>query len=430
MDRRRHDVLVVGGGPAGAATAAFLAREGVHVCVIDRARFPRPKPCAEYLSPQAGRVLDALGVLQDVARHAVGLTGMEVRAPSGARIVGDFAAVRGFRPFHPHGLAIPRLILDELLLRRAQNAGVEVVEGERVSDLLRDRSGRVCGVRSLGAGDEERTRRARLVIGADGLRSVVARRAKLSRHLPWPRRLAFVAHYRGVTGVVSRGEMLVERDGYMGIAAVGGGESRSGTCINVSLVVDHSYVSRGHDPAARGSADLVTRWIERHPHIASRFTHAERLTPVQSTGPFAVRVRRASLPGLALVGDAADFFDPFTGEGMYSALLGGEALAHHAARALRSGIDLPLRDYDRWRRAEFAAKWRVEWVIASAVARPWLLERAARGFGMRPDLAHLLVGVTGDFVSAREVLRASYIAQLAFAAFAGGSIPVGDVTHA
>ena len=173
----------------------------------------------------------------------------------------------------------------------------------------------------------------------------------------------------------------------------------------------------------------MMQWITRHPHIAARFTSAERVAPVQATGPFASRARKAWSPGVALVGDAADFFDPFTGEGMYSALLGAEALAHHVPRAL-GGDHNALREYDRWRRSELSAKWRVEWLIAIAVARPWWMERAARAFARRPDLGHLLVGVTGDFVPARAVLRTGYVAQLILAAFAGASLPVGDVTHA
>jgi flavin-dependent dehydrogenase len=267
-------------------------------------------------------------------------------------------------------------------------------------------------------------RHARLVIGADGLRSVVARRAGLARQRAWPRRLAFVAHYCGVSGVAARGEMLVQRRSYMGLAAVGRGDNRT----NVSLVLDRSALPLYR--AGADGADIMSTWIRQHPEIAARFERAERLTPVQSTGPFASRVRHAWRPGLTLVGDAADFFDPFTGEGMYSALLGGEALAHYAALALRLAADGPLRQYDRWRRAEFAAKWRVEWLIAGIVARPWLLERAARAFARRPDLAHVLVGVTGDFVPAREVLRPGYVAQLLRAAFAGSPTPVADVKHA
>src|SRR5439155_549086 len=94
------DVLVVGGGPAGSSLAHALARAGVDVLIVDRARFPRPKPCAEYLSPQASRVLAAMGALEDVERSgAAQLAGMVIRAPSGARIVGEFAgcAFKGFR---------------------------------------------------------------------------------------------------------------------------------------------------------------------------------------------------------------------------------------------------------------------------------------------------------------------------------------------
>jgi menaquinone-9 beta-reductase len=383
------DVLVVGGGPAGAATATFLACNGIAVTLLDRARFPRPKACAEYLSPQAGRLLDALGILPGVARLSTSLGGMDVRTPHGAHIVGDFAAITAFRPFHPRGLALPRRLFDELLLRRAQAAGVDVREEFRVHDLLYDRNGAVSGVQAL---------------GSDG-----ASHAFSARRVRGPDRLAFVAHYHAVAGVGARGEMLVEPGGYLGIAAVGD------RLANVSLVLDRSAATR---LLASGDHDsVIERWLQAHPHIAARFTAAERVDGPLATGPFASRVRRAWRPGLALVGDAADFFDPFTGEGIYSALLGAEVLAQYAERALRSGAWTPLAEYDRWRRREFSPKWRVEALIAVAVSHPWILERAARAFAARPDLAHLLVGVTGDFVPAREVLRPGYLGRLLLGMF-------------
>ena len=80
------DVIVVGGGPAGASTAFQLARHGVRVRVLERARFPRAKPCAECLSPQASRVLNDMGVLQELESRGVWLQGMIVRAPNGLNL--------------------------------------------------------------------------------------------------------------------------------------------------------------------------------------------------------------------------------------------------------------------------------------------------------------------------------------------------------
>ncbi|MGH7622458.1 MAG: NAD(P)/FAD-dependent oxidoreductase, partial [Gemmatimonadaceae bacterium] len=111
------DVLVVGAGPAGSSAAWHLATAGVRVTVLDRARFPRDKPCAEYLSPEASRILEVMGALE--ACEAAGpahLAGMVIRAPSGARIRGEFAAAHGFKAFRDRGLALRRPVLDAILL--------------------------------------------------------------------------------------------------------------------------------------------------------------------------------------------------------------------------------------------------------------------------------------------------------------------------
>src|SRR5688572_27145902 len=103
-----HDVLIVGGGPAGASTAFQLARLGLRVRVLERARFPRAKPCAECLSPQTSRILHDMGLLRELESQGVWLRGMIVRAPDGTTARGDYAATHGFRAFRDSGLAIKR----------------------------------------------------------------------------------------------------------------------------------------------------------------------------------------------------------------------------------------------------------------------------------------------------------------------------------
>ena len=397
-------MLVVGGGPAGSSVAFALARAGVDVLVVDRAHFPRPKPCAECLSPEASRILADMGALERIeATGAAALSGIRVRAPTGAVIAGDFVASHGFRGFRDRGLSVRREVLDAILLDCARNAGARVVEGVRITDVVRDGHGRTVGVRTLDehgrAGGELR---APVVVAADGLRSVVARRLGLARSFRWPRRLALVTHYERVRGVGEHTEMHVERDGYVGIADVGNGLT------TVALVVP---ASRSRELSG-DRAGFVDRWLRSHPHLAKRFDGAARATPVVATGPFASRARRACSPGAALVGDAADFFDPFTGEGIYAALRGGELLASRLIDASPDDarrIDAALGDYDAARRREFGGKWIVERVIGAVVASPPLIARAARRLARRKDLADLLIGVTGDFVPAREVVRLGYV---------------------
>lgn len=404
MSERREvdaDVIVVGAGPAGASTAWFLASQGADVLLLDRARFPRDKICSEYLSPQGSRILHAMGVLAKVEdAGAAQLAGMMVRAPSGQSFRGHFAGAHGFRGFRDSGLALRRTILDSILLDQARAAGARVREDNRVVDLVRDGAGRVSDVVVSDGTGQRTTIGARLVVGADGLRSIVSRRLGLARRSRWPSRIALVAHYSGVAGMGQLGEMHVDRSGYLGLAHVGGG------LINVAIVVP---VSRAKELAG-ARAEFFEEWIDDRPHLRERFAGARQVTPVRATGPFASAVRRAWAPGAAVVGDAADFFDPFTGEGIYAALRGGEMLSSFVLESLAAapgGEDAPLAAYDRARRAEFGGKWKLERLVGTAVAFPRMMNRAVRVLSRRSDLADLFVGAVGDFVPAAEVLRLS-----------------------
>jgi len=406
VDRHVAQIIVVGGGPAGAATAFHLARAGVDVTILDRAHFPRDKPCSEYMSPQASRILDAMGVLEQIERSgAAHLAGMRIRAPNGTTFHGRFADVEGFRGYRDRGLALRRTILDHLLLDRARAVGAIVREGERVTALRRDPNGRVTGVDTIDGSGKTRTLSASIVVGADGLRSIVARRLDLAATRLAQRRVAFVTHFAGID-MGDSGEMHVEHDGYLGLADVGGGMT------NVAVVVPRSRAREASgDPAA-----FVDAWIGHRRHMAPRFAKAVRVTPILATGPFASAARRAWAPGAALVGDAADFFDPFTGEGIYAALRGAELLAPRIIDALAATSpadhDASLRAYDRARIAEFRGKWAVEHIIGVAVTFPAVMNVAARSLALRPHMAHTIVGVTGDFVPAREVLRPGFLLRL------------------
>src|SRR5262249_50410985 len=168
--------------------------------------------------------------------------------------------------------------------------------------------------------------------------------------------------------------------------------------------------------SARGRAEqFFLEALRGFPQVSGRVERASLARSVMVTGPFASSAGRVIAHGAALVGDAADFFDPFTGEGIYSALRGAELLAEVAAEALASGntvSESALAPYRRTRRRTFAGKWAVERMIGYGMWWPALFDRAVARLGRRGSMAHTLIGVTGDFVPARAVLNPLFIARM------------------
>jgi flavin-dependent dehydrogenase len=387
-------VIVVGAGPAGAATAILLAERGLDVLVLDRARFPRPKLCGEYLSPEAGRILDRLGVLKVLDdAGATPLVGMRITAPDGTTLEGTYRTCGEWRPYRDHALGIARTTLDGVLADRLRALPVDFREATRVTDVLVE-GGDVVGVRAVDGDEHAVEFRAPLVVAADGRASVVAHRLGCRRPHRL-RRMALVAYVSGIDGCAGRGEIFLDPPDYAILNPLDPDR------INMSLVVPLGHASPW---TSRLDVFFAAR-VKQLPHLARRVAGAERQGPVQAMGPLAYRVTAPRQGGVLLVGDAAGFYDPLTGEGVYAALRGAELAAEVAAGAVRAGDCSPatLAAYRAGRRAAFGDKERVVRALQFIIRHRRLANAVARLLARRPQLLDLLMGVVGDFVPPRAL---------------------------
>jgi geranylgeranyl reductase family protein len=390
------DVLVVGAGPAGSAVAAALAGAGRDVLLVESHAHPRPKACAEYASPRIVEELATLGVPDEAWRpDALPLTGMRV-------IRGADAVHMGYRdaagPRSSWGL--DRQTFDAALAAHAVARGARLMEHTAFEDAhLRGGTGGIGG-QVIGAG--LRTASGRLtvrcpwLIGADGARSRVSQRVARERGRGWIHRLGLVAHYEGVPELDDHGEMHVARDFYVGLAPL------SGERLNVGMALPLDGDRRPAEERFQAAIDGIQA-------VAQRLQGRRRLTPIRGASPISHRVAGVAGRGWMLVGDAAGFIDPFTGEGIYRALRSARA----AAEAIAAGDgNRAAERYRAARRQAFAAKDALTYVIQGMLAAQPVMGYALRRLATRPALASRLGSALGDLRPATDALSPLFLAQV------------------
>jgi len=396
---RDAEAIVVGGGPAGSAMAAALAEAGHRVLLLDKAGFPRHKACSEYINPAGAELLGEMGMLDEViAAGAHRMEAMLVHAPDGGQFKANFAKAEPGRA----ALGLSRYRLDHLLLERAKAAGVTVRERAHVRDVVQE-DGRVVGVEATIGGVREELR-ASLVVGADGHNSAVSRGLGLDVSFRWPNKTGLVAHYRGVSGLDRFGEMHVGHGSYAGLAPLEDGLT------NVAVVAPVSAVAR-----RLGSVEAYfEKALRAMPEVARKLERAERIGGIRGVGSMARRARRTVGDGFLLIGDAASFLDPFTGEGIHEALRGAHLAAPIASAALKTGFvsAASLDPYRIARHRTFTAKREVCWIVQAFISVPPLMNYVTERLSRREELGLTLSGVLGNFRPATQALSPVFLARL------------------
>jgi geranylgeranyl reductase family protein len=368
---RTHDVLVVGGGPAGAATAYWLACAGHDVVVVERKTFPREKTCGDGLTPRAVHQLEEMGLgdaltqfhrydgLRACAHHIT----LELRWPEHA-------------VFPPYGYVVRRRDLDQMVANQAVAAGATVREAcEAVAPLLD--GGLVHGgvVNDKRAGTTEEVR-ARYVVVADGANSRFGRALGAARNRSFPQGMAIRGYYESPMHDEPWIESALDvRDrngnslpGYGWIFPVGDGT------INVGI----GLLSTFRDWRSVNTSHLMDEFAATAPPYWDIKPEGATGAPTGGRLPMGGSVSPVVGPTWLVVGDAAATINPFNGEGIDYAYETGRMAAGLVDEALRTGDGLALRQYPRMLDAEYGLYFKVARLFAKVIGNPALLTQLTR----------------------------------------------------
>jgi flavin-dependent dehydrogenase len=324
------DVIVIGGGPAGATVATLVADRGHAVTLFERERFPRYH-VGESLIPETFWVLERLGILPTmregvfVEKHSVQFVSEE----------GKLSAPFYFADYKDHESSrtwqVTRREFDHLLLDNARAKGVDVHEGVRVLEVLFE-DGRAVGVRTADEAGVERTIRARVVVDAAGQSTVIQDRLGLRQWDPDLKKAAVWTYWKGARRESGRdaGATLVlqlkDKKGWFWYIPL------ADDVTSVGVVADHEYLFQGR--ASKDPAAVYAEEVARCPGLVPRLAGAERTEPFRVAKEYSYRSRQVAGDGWVLVGDALGFLDPLYSSGILLALKSGAL----AADAIHAGI--------------------------------------------------------------------------------------------
>ena len=408
------DLIIVGGGPAGAVAALYARRRGLSCLLLDKARFPRDKICGDALSGKSVAVLHELGLYERVSQ----LPGAAIRriifgSPDHTQIDIDLtthelhSSLTG-QTLPMEGFVIRREHFDRFLFDEARQAANRCVEGMAVRDLIRE-EGRVCGVRGSGPDGEEAEFRGRLVLGCDGFSSTVARRAGLYAHDDRHSMVALRCYYENVAGLTDQIELhFVDevKPGYFWIFPVEEGYA------NVGIGMDHRDIKkRGVDLKKALQAAIESQAFR------GRFADARLAGKVVGWNlPVGSKRRKMHGDGLLLLGDAAGLIDPFTGEGIGNALYSARFAVETAVEG-KEADDFSagfLQRYEERVWAGLGDELKTSTRLHEMSRWGWLMNWVIRKGSRSPELRDLICGMMANAVPREQMTSPLFYLKLMF----------------
>lgn len=327
------EVIVIGGGPAGATTATLVAQKGRRVTLFERERFPRFH-VGESLIPETFWVLGRLGLL-DAMRGSRFVEKHSVQFVNEKGILSEPFYFADHKPEESSRTwQVVRSEFDELMLRNAAEQGVDVHEGTRVLDVLFDGT-RATGVRIADEHGVERTISADVIVDASGQSSMIMSRLGLRDWDPVLKKAAIWTYWKGAERGTGRdaGATLVlqlgDKQGWFWYIPL-----HDGT-VSVGVVAGYDYLFK--DRPTKDPEAIYFEEVARCPGLGPRIAKAERFGPIRVAKEYSYRSKEVAGDGWVLVGDAFGFLDPLYSSGILLALKSGELAADAITAALDAG---------------------------------------------------------------------------------------------
>lgn len=374
-----YDVIIAGGGPAGASAAIHLARGGMRVLLIEQKKFPRAKLCGEFISPECQAHFDKLGVASAMISFGPALLDETVFYSSkGHHVAVPSKWFGGGRP----ALGLSRAVMDDVLLRCAQDNGVVVHEGASITEPVMDGE-RVVGIRVKIDGDHH-DYRAPITIDATGRSRILSRKIDHANgNSKRPSLVAFKAHLKKTRVAAGACEIYFYPGGYGGLSTVEADTS------NLCFIIGVESVKRcNSDPNV-----VLRECVTKNRRAAHTLETAEVCSDwLSASWERFGRQRPSPAPGLLAIGDSAAFIDPFTGSGMLMAFESGELVAQTILR--RQNNASLATDYTAAYRQAFDSRLRICGLLRRAAFSPRLAELGIAICGVSERFRNRLVRAT------------------------------------
>lgn len=397
------DVIVVGAGPGGSATAYHLARHGVRVLLLEKTEFPREKVCGDGLTPRAVRQLIRMGV--DTSPEAGWLHNKGLRVIGGGiRLELDWPDLASFPNY---GLVRTRLDFDDLLAQRAVAAGAKLRTSVNVTEPTLDANGRVIGVQAeVGPDKEPATFHAPLVVAADGVSGRFPLALGLAKREDRPIGVAVRRYYRSPARhdddyLESWLELRAKGTdallpGYGWIFGLGDGR------VNVGLGILNSSSAFGKTNYRR----LLTDWLANTPEDWGMTDETNAEGPVLGAAlPMGFNRVPHYTRGVMLVGDSGGMVNPFNGEGIAYAMESGEMAAEVAVQALARPAgaerERALMAYPQELKARFGGYYRLGGIFVKLIGRPEVMRIATKHGMPHPMLMRFVLKLLANLTDPR-----------------------------